>query len=92
MIDLDKALLSPASVFKTPEEVLNSQELSREQKIEILGRWEYDARELEVAEEESMVGSSPDMLDQIMQALLKLDSESEIEHVEHSPSSKQGGE
>ncbi len=46
MVDLDKALLDPASVFKTPEGVLNSHELSREQKIEILRRWEYDAREL----------------------------------------------
>ena len=92
MIDLDKALLDPASVFKTPEEVLNSQELSREQKIEILRRWEYEARELEVAEGESMVGSSPDILDQIMRALLKLDSESESEHLAHSPPSKQGGE
>ncbi len=31
MVDLDKALLDPASVFKTPEGVLNSHELSREQ-------------------------------------------------------------
>ncbi len=66
MVDLDKALFDPASVFKAPEDILNSHELSREQKIEILRRWEYDARELEVAEEESMVGSMPDMLDQIM--------------------------
>ncbi|MGH7900897.1 MAG: hypothetical protein ACRENZ_04095 [Thermodesulfobacteriota bacterium] len=91
MIDLDKALLDPTSVFESPEEVLQSGELSREQKIDILRRWEYDARELEVAEEESMVGSNSDILDQILRALLKLDELAEIERLERSRSSKQGG-
>lgn len=88
MIDLDKALLDPASVFKTPDEVLQSEELSREQKIDILRRWEYDARELAVAEEESMLGSDSDILDQILRALLKLDELAEIERLERSRSSK----
>jgi len=92
MIDIDKALLDPASVFKTPEEVLTSDELSRKQKIEILRRWEYDARELQVAEEENMIGTNSDILGEIMRALLSLDEESEMERLEHSPSSKQGGE
>ena len=51
----EKALLDPASAFTSPEQVLTSAELSREQKIEILHRWEYDARQLEVAEEENML-------------------------------------
>jgi hypothetical protein len=38
----EKALLDPASAFTSPEQVLTSAELSREQKIEILHRWEYD--------------------------------------------------
>jgi len=66
MIDIEKAILVPASVFKTPEEVLNSQELSRDQKIKILRSWEYDARQLEVAEEENMIGTQEDILDQII--------------------------
>ncbi len=36
-----------------PEEVVASDEFNRDQKIEILRRREYDARELEVAEEEA---------------------------------------
>lgn len=92
MIDLERALLVPSSVFKTPEEVLQSEELSREQKIEILRRWEYDARELQVAEEENMVGSNSDILDQIMRALLRLDEQAEMERLERSGSSKQGGD
>ncbi len=91
MIDLDRAMLVPASVFKTPDEVLQSEKLSCEQKIEILRRWEYDARELQVAEEEGMVGSNSSILDQILRALLRLDELAEIERLERSRSSKQGG-
>jgi hypothetical protein len=58
MVDVEKALLDPGLVFKTPDDVVISNELSREQKITILRRWEYDARELEVAEEEGMKGQS----------------------------------
>ena len=92
MIDIDKALLNPASVFETPDEVLEAEELSREQKIDILRRWGYDARELQVAEEENMIGTNADILGQIMRALLQLDEKSEVERLERSPSSKQGGE
>ena len=35
-----------------PKEVVTSEEQTREQKIEILRRWEYDAHQMEVAEEE----------------------------------------
>ena len=51
--------------------MLTSAELSREQKIEILNRWEYDAPELQVAEEENMLFNSdqPDILDEIVHCL-----------------------
>ena len=44
-------MLDPTMVFKDPTDVIADENLSRDQKIEILRRWEYDARELEVAEE-----------------------------------------
>ena len=47
----EKALLDPALAFTTPEQVVTSAELSREQKVELLHRCEYDARELEVRRE-----------------------------------------
>jgi hypothetical protein len=64
----EKALLDPASAFTMPEQVVTSTELSREQKIEILHRWEYDARQLGVAEEENMLSNSdqPDIRDEIL--------------------------
>ena len=58
-MDFEKAQLNPTAVFKSPEEVVSSQELSRQQKIEILRRWEQDATLMEVAEEEGMPGRNP---------------------------------
>ena len=72
-MDLEKAKLNPAASFKSPQEVVSSQELSREQKIEILQRWEQDARLMEVAEEESMSGPQPTLLQPIRDALHALD-------------------
>ncbi len=56
MTDIDKAMLDPTAVFRTPEEVLLREDMTREQKVEVLRRWEYDAQNLEVAEEENMGG------------------------------------
>lgn len=71
-LDYEKALLDPASVFAAPEEVLERTDLSTEQKVEILRRWEYDASEVAVAEEEGMVGGRPLMLHRVLLALEQL--------------------
>ncbi|MGH7832815.1 MAG: hypothetical protein ACREQK_04170 [Candidatus Binatia bacterium] len=68
-MDMDKAMTNPAAVFKEPEQVISAADLSPEQKIEILRRWEYDARLLQVADEESMTGPGGDLLRRIRQAL-----------------------
>ena len=81
MIDVNKAMLDPTMVFKDPKDVVANVELSRDQKIEILRRWEYDARQLEVAEEEAgMAVRRPDMFDLVIQALHALDAERDVEH------------
>lgn len=82
----------PGSVFQSPEEVLKRRDLNREQKIKILREWEYDIRELTVAEEENMGGARSEelaeMLAQIHRALYYL-------KVHHNPArtspTKQGG-
>jgi hypothetical protein len=43
-IELKRARLVPSSVFASPDQVVNSADLSRAQKIAILRRWEFDAR------------------------------------------------
>jgi hypothetical protein len=80
-IDLQRALLDPGSVFASPREVIDRSELSTQQKIEILRRWEYDAAELAVALEEGMPGNEDDLLRQILLALERLDAGIDAEHV-----------
>ena len=58
-LNIKEALLNPASAFKHPKEVIDCGDLSREQKIEMLRRWEYDVRELQVADEEGMTAPRP---------------------------------
>ena len=81
MNDVKQAMLDPTSVFKDPTEVVSDENLSRDQKIEILRRWEYDARQLEVAEEEAgMAVRRPDMFDRVLQPLHTLGAELDTEH------------
>jgi hypothetical protein len=79
-MDFKKAKLNPAAVFKSPQEVVSSQELSREQKIEILRQWEQEAMSMEVADEESMTGPQPKLLQPIRDALHALNYWSNTEH------------
>jgi hypothetical protein len=88
MVDLDKALLNPAAVFATPEDVLWAPGLTRDQKIDILRRWEYDARELEVATEENMPGQKASCLESIIKALNALGYD---HNLDNEPPTKQGG-
>jgi hypothetical protein len=90
MIDVKKALLDPSTVFRDPAEIVESHELSREQKIQILRRWEYDVRELQVADEESMTAPRPERvtLDAVLQALRAVGAPADVER---SAPTKQGG-
>ena len=68
--DVERARLDPGAVFATPEAVRDAPRLSHEDKVDILRRWEYDARELSVAEEEGMGGGEEGpLLDRIEAAL-----------------------
>ncbi len=68
-------MLDPALVFSGPEDLLKRDELTREQKIEILRRWKFDAVQLQVAEEENMRSEQPsDILDRVLQALHALNA------------------
>ena len=88
-IDLRQALLNPAVVFLGPEEVLERDDLTREQKIEVLRRWKFDALQLQVADEENMPsGQSSGIVDRVLQALYALNASPNLED---SPSTKHGG-
>lgn len=76
--DITQAMTSPTSVFDRPMEVLQRSDLSHTQKIEILKRWELDARALQRATDESMVGGEPPDLDAVNSALLELDPKDKV--------------
>lgn len=71
--ELADAFTSPVSIFDFPLEVVACPGLSREQKIEILKRWELDARALQRATDESMTGGEAPQLDDVNRALMMLD-------------------
>lgn len=73
-MNIEQAMFDPTSVFSCPDDVLYEQSLTREQKVKILHRWEYDARQLEVAEDENMAGGPSDLLDNILAALNELNA------------------
>ena len=86
-------ILNPAEFYARPMEVVNDEDLTREQKIEILRKWEYEARELGVAEEENMSGGPPNRLGEVLEALSALgdDMGDEMEGDRTAPPTKQGG-
>jgi hypothetical protein len=90
MADVEKALTDPSIIFKKPQDVIENTDLSREQKIEILRRWEYDARNLQVADEEGMSPDvpQPTVLDAVLKALRSLGAPADVES---SAPTKQGG-
>lgn len=86
---LNQALLDPANVFASPMAVVNVSGVSTQNKIEILRRWEYDAREVQVAVEEGFPSRGPNsLLDDVLAALHCLGTGPDTEH---SPPTKQGG-
>ena len=85
---LTKALIDPSSVFSNPGDVVNA-EVSKERKIEILRRWEYDAKEMQVADEEGFPPREHGVaLDAVLSALHCLGVGPDLEH---APPTKQGG-
>jgi len=83
-----KALLDPPAAFQTPAYVLADNTLTKHQKVEILRRWEYDACEVSVAEDEGMPARDGETLKQILQALRELVGEIDAND---TPPTKQGG-
>jgi len=73
--DIEQALTSPTAVFDAPTEVVDAPGLSTAQKIEILRRWELDARALQRATEENMTGGERPPLDEVNAALSIVDPE-----------------
>jgi hypothetical protein len=73
-VDIEAALQDPKAFFAEPQEVADHPQLSREEKLAILRRWEQDALRLSASESEGMGGGEESMLGRVeraIQALLK---------------------
>jgi hypothetical protein len=80
-VDLSRALLDPASIFESPDELLRLGCISNDLKVEILSSWAYDASELAVAEEEGMDGGEGSCIEPVMEALDGITGGFDSEHV-----------
>ncbi|MCW8196412.1 hypothetical protein F6455_16585 [Proteobacteria bacterium 005FR1] len=87
-MDFNQAKLNPASEFRHPAEVVSEPSFTKDQKLAVLRQWEYDVREMEVAEDENMQGGSRVALRDVLNALDEVDPDRE----EQSSPNKQGGE
>jgi hypothetical protein len=67
--EYDRALLNPAAVFSLPNDVVKSDDLTADQKMEVLKRWETDALLLSVATEENMGGGEPSRIEEVRHAI-----------------------
>lgn len=79
-LDLDRFHLDPGSSFGRPEDVIDDPHLPRQQQIEILCRWAYDAAELAVAEEEGMSGGEASNLHAVLNALVAITGGFDAQH------------
>ncbi|MGM0481111.1 MAG: hypothetical protein ACQEQZ_04185 [Pseudomonadota bacterium] len=73
MVDFETCMNNPASNFSEPQQVLDRDDLSHEQKLKILKQWRYDELETEVADQENMSADKPDRLGEINNLILKLE-------------------
>ena len=67
-IDKKEALVNPSKEFDKPKDVVESRELSRDEKKKALEQWEIDARLMQVASEEGMTGGEPNRLGEVKKA------------------------
>jgi len=84
-ISFEDKKLNPAGAYGHPDEVLSDQSLTRDQRIEILREWHYDALRLQDSAAENMTGGEPDRLQSVTNALLKLGVSPAAEADPHAP-------
>ncbi len=67
----EELLQDPRASFDSPAQIVNSKDLNKAQKIELLRRWEYDVEQLQAAEGEGMDSNrnEGEMLQKLIDAL-----------------------
>ena len=70
--DAKDMVRKPSTHFDTPAEVVETRELSRNEKAKALDNWEEDSRRLAVATEEGMTGGEPSRVTEVADAKAEL--------------------
>ncbi len=65
MKKLKQALVNPAAVFAEPKEVVVNPTFSRQQKIDVLRRWEHDTRLFQARAKQRLTDASEELLGEI---------------------------
>ncbi len=68
-VNVQEALRDPTTFFAEPRDVIANTQLSREDKLAILRRWEQDALRLSASESEGMGGGEESMLGRVVSAI-----------------------
>ena len=80
MKNLKQALVNPAAVFVEPNEVVVNPTFSRQQKIDVLRRWEHETRLFQASAKERLTDASEELLGEILESLHELDYWPDLEH------------
>lgn len=72
IVDIERAKTSPANEFERPADVVDTAELSDEEKMKILNQWEVDAQGLSRASDEGMGGGETSRLTEVQDARRKI--------------------
>ena len=88
MTDIENIKHDPSRFYRDPKTLFEDETLSADEKIEILQEWEFDMRDMMVADEENMGGSDvSETYREIHKYLRELDAGADTEH---SPGTKHG--
>jgi hypothetical protein len=63
-----KAIMGPSSSFEHPKDVVAADDLTVQEKADVLKQWENDAESLQRATDEGMSGGNPPRLDEVKSA------------------------
>ena len=91
--NFEAMLVDPSEYFDRPADILAAATLSVDQKRELLKRWEYDIREMMVADEENMPdksGSSDELAHDRLPEIAAALSELGVDPDDTDPPTKQG--
>ena len=66
------ARTSPTTVFDAPDEVVQSDDLTKKEKVAVLDQWEADAKALQTTTDEGMSGGKRPRLDEVNAAQTEL--------------------